>query len=348
MVDVRRRAQSLHKRARCEWHLSQANGHSRAGIRRSECSFGSLEHGHYDRLTRVVCACPRSTAVLDVAVAAAGCGVVAGTRFWAWPAAGHPQRVLPRRRARTRGAVAGLDVVGARGLLRKHPARCLPRDAAVESGVPVSERLSKSLPRRPDATRRVVVDDAGLGDRRLRSGVGAVASTPAGAQRRVVSDDVAIRVEDVSKRFKLYRSGWSRVAEWLALPGRRAPEESWALRSVSFAVRRGECVGIIGPNGAGKSTLLKILTGAMWPSHGQVEVRGRVLSLIELGAGFNPELTGRQNVEYSARLLGLPPRLASGSLDEVERFAELGEYFDRPVKLYSSGMFVRLAFSLFS
>src|SRR5438105_7646052 len=160
-----------------------------------------------------------------------------------------------------------------------------------------------------------------------------------------MSDDTVVRVDHVSKGFKLYGSAWQRVADWLRLPGRKAPEEVWALWDVSFDVRQTECVGIIGPNGAGKTTLLKLLTGSMLSSTGRLETRGRVLSLLELGAGFNPELTGRQNISFSSRLLGLVPD--ARLMDEVERFAELGEYFDRAVKLYSSGMFVRLAFSLF-
>jgi ABC-type polysaccharide/polyol phosphate transport system ATPase subunit len=163
-----------------------------------------------------------------------------------------------------------------------------------------------------------------------------------------VKDDVVLRVEHLSKRFKLYTRSWDRVADWLAIPPRPRYREFWALRDVSFELCRGECLGIIGPNGAGKSTLLKLLTGALQQTSGRLDVHGRMLSLLELGTGFNPELTGRENIEYSARLLGFPARHAHERTDAIEEFAELGEYFDRPVKHYSTGMFVRLAFSLFS
>lgn len=163
-----------------------------------------------------------------------------------------------------------------------------------------------------------------------------------------MSGDIAVRAERLSKCFKVYARSWDRLADWLWVPPRPRYREFWALREVSFELRRGECLGIVGPNGAGKSTLLKILTGALHPTAGRLETRGQVLSLLELGTGFNPELTGRDNVEQSARLLGFPPGYAALWMAEIEGFAELGEYFDRPVKLYSSGMFVRLAFSLFS
>ena len=113
-------------------------------------------------------------------------------------------------------------------------------------------------------------------------------------------------------------------------------------------MRRGESLGIIGINGSGKSTLLKILSGAMHATAGTFAVEGRVLSLLELGTGLNPELTGRQNVINSSRLLAFPPGYAERKLVEIEAFAELGDFFDKPARLYSSGMFVRLAFSMFA
>ncbi len=125
-------------------------------------------------------------------------------------------------------------------------------------------------------------------------------------------------------------------------------QEFWALRDVSFEVRRGECLGIIGVNGAGKSTLLKILSRALYPTTGSFEVRGRLVSLLELGTGFQPELTGRQNVFQSAQLLGFPGRLRARPAGAILDFAQIGEFIDRPVRQYSSGMFVRLAFSLFA
>jgi ABC-type polysaccharide/polyol phosphate transport system ATPase subunit len=163
-----------------------------------------------------------------------------------------------------------------------------------------------------------------------------------------VNPDIVIEAHHLSKRFKIYASARRRLADWLHLPGGPRFVEFWAVRDISFELPRGQCLGIIGPNGAGKSTLLKLLTGVLTPTSGELERRGRVLSLLELGSDFNGELTGRQNVVESLQLLDVPAIRTTGYLDQIEAFAELGEYFDRPVKMYSSGMFVRLAFSLFS
>jgi lipopolysaccharide transport system ATP-binding protein len=157
----------------------------------------------------------------------------------------------------------------------------------------------------------------------------------------------AVEVSNLSKKYKIYHSPWHRALEYAHLARRRLHEENWALQDVSFSVAPGECFGIIGRNGSGKSTILKILAGAIGPTTGTFKIRGRVLALLELGAGFGPELTGRQNVVKTSMLLGLPNGYAKERLPEIEEFAELGEYFDRPIKTYSSGMFVRLAFSTF-
>ena len=159
---------------------------------------------------------------------------------------------------------------------------------------------------------------------------------------------VAVSVRDLSKRFKLYRHPWHRVLEWASLGTLRRHDEFWALRGVSFDVRRGECLGIVGVNGAGKSTLLKILSRALYPTTGAFEVRGRLVSLLELGTGFQPELTGRQNIFQSAQLLGFDEPYVRDRERAILDFAQLGEFIDRPVRQYSSGMFVRLAFSLFA
>ena len=160
--------------------------------------------------------------------------------------------------------------------------------------------------------------------------------------------EIVISVRDLSKRFKLYRSPRDRVVEWIT-GGRAVRHETfWALQGVSFDVARGECVGIIGVNGAGKTTLLKILSRALYPTAGQFEVKGRLVSLLELGTGFHPELTGRQNIFQSARLLGFPEAEVRARLPAILDFARIGEFIDQPVKQYSSGMFVRLAFSLFA
>ena len=161
--------------------------------------------------------------------------------------------------------------------------------------------------------------------------------------------DVMIRADALGKRFKIYPHPWGRLTEWLTRGAAKRHDDFWALRDVSFEVRRGESLGVIGVNGSGKSTLLKILSGAMYPTEGTFDVRAsRVLSLLELGTGVNPQLTGRQNVVNSARLLAFPPGYVSAKMDEIEAFAELGEFFDRPVRLYSSGMLVRLVFSMFA
>jgi len=152
----------------------------------------------------------------------------------------------------------------------------------------------------------------------------------------------------LGKRFKLYTNPWHRAFEWLTFGKVARHTDFWAIRDVSFSVKRGECVGILGPNGSGKSTLLKILSGALHATNGTYETTGRVLSLLELGTGLNHELTGRQNVLQGAELLGFPPGYAERKIIEIEAFAELGDFFDRPVKVYSSGMFVRLVFSMFA
>jgi ABC-type polysaccharide/polyol phosphate transport system ATPase subunit len=181
------------------------------------------------------------------------------------------------------------------------------------------------------------------------SGDVAVRGTPGarGPEVRAVSE-VVVSVRDLSKRFKLYRGPWDRLLEWASLGYRRRHEEFWALRDVTFEVRRGECLGVIGVNGAGKTTLLKILSRALYPTGGSFEVRGRLVSLLELGTGFQLDLTGRQNILQSAQLLGFSEAFVRDRLDAIMDFAQIGDFIDRPVRQYSSGMFVRLAFALFA
>lgn len=162
------------------------------------------------------------------------------------------------------------------------------------------------------------------------------------------TDNSIIHVADLSKKFRIYANPSGRLLEWASFGKRVCHEDFWALRDVCFDVRRGESLGIVGVNGSGKSTLLKILSGAMYPTAGVFDVRGRVLSLLELGTGLNPQLTGRQNVINSARLLAFEPAYAVDKMPQIEAFAELGEFFDRPIRIYSSGMMVRLAFSMFA
>ncbi|SKC63763.1 ABC transporter ATP-binding protein [Paraburkholderia hospita] len=179
------------------------------------------------------------------------------------------------------------------------------------------------------------------------------------------SEDTVIDVRNLSKRYEIYKTPRDRLKQ-LVLPRLQqtvnragvatrlvkpqpAPHyfrEFWALRDVSFNVRRGETLGVIGRNGSGKSTLLQILAGTLAPTAGEVEVNGRVAALLELGSGFNPEFSGRENVYLNGRILGLSQREIEERYDQIVEFADIGEFIDQPVMTYSSGMFVRLAFAV--
>jgi ABC-type polysaccharide/polyol phosphate transport system ATPase subunit len=160
--------------------------------------------------------------------------------------------------------------------------------------------------------------------------------------------EVAVDVVELSKRFRLYAHPWHRAAEWLSGGRPRRHTEFWALRDVSFRLERGEALGIVGPNGAGKSTLLKILSRALHPTSGRFDVRGRAVSLLELGTGFNPQLTGLENIRASARLFGFGEGYVRERLGDIVAFSELGDFIERPIQIYSTGMYVRLAFSMFA
>ena len=151
-------------------------------------------------------------------------------------------------------------------------------------------------------------------------------------------------VSHVGKAYKRYAGKWARMREWLI--GKPQHEQTWVLRDIDFAVSPGEAVGIVGVNGAGKSTLLKIITGTTQPTKGSVHTEGRVAALLELGMGFHPDFTGRQNVFMAGQLLGLQGDEIAACLPAIEAFAEIGDYIDRPVRTYSSGMQMRLAFSV--
>ncbi len=153
-----------------------------------------------------------------------------------------------------------------------------------------------------------------------------------------------LQVQNVSKVYRLYRRPADRLLELLPF-SRVAPSEFWALRDVSLTVERGEVLGVIGPNGSGKSTLLQIVSGILEPTRGRVVAHGRIAALLELGAGFNPEFSGRENVFLNGEILGIARRDMERVFPEIERFAEIGAFMDRPVKEYSTGMYVRLAFS---
>ncbi len=154
-----------------------------------------------------------------------------------------------------------------------------------------------------------------------------------------------VTVHGVSKVYRLYDRPADRIWEAVSLNRVRRHTDFWALRDVTLSVARGETLGIVGPNGCGKSTLLQIICGVLEPTSGRVVTQGRVAALLELGAGFNPEFTGRENVYLNGEILGLSRAEVDSALPEIERFADIGEFLDRPVKTYSSGMYVRLAFS---
>lgn len=155
-----------------------------------------------------------------------------------------------------------------------------------------------------------------------------------------------ISVSNLGKAYKGYPTRWSRLLEWLDPWGRSRHQLHWVLKGLNFTVHPGEAVGIIGVNGAGKSTLLKMIAGTAKPTTGCVQTTGRVVALLELGMGFHPEFTGRQNVVMSGQLLGYSSAEIDALMPAIESFAEVGGYIDEPVRVYSSGMQMRLAFSV--
>ena len=160
-----------------------------------------------------------------------------------------------------------------------------------------------------------------------------------------IDREIAISLKNVSKCFKRYEHPGDRLKE-LLFPGKNRSQEFWALRDINLEVTKGETLGIVGRNGSGKSTLLQIIAGTLTPTTGEVNVNGRISALLELGSGFNPEFTGRQNVFFNGRLLGLKQEEIESKFDEIAAFADIGDFLDQPVKTYSSGMFVRLAFAV--
>jgi ABC-type polysaccharide/polyol phosphate transport system ATPase subunit len=159
-----------------------------------------------------------------------------------------------------------------------------------------------------------------------------------------MGEEIAISLNNVSKCFRRYDRPVDKLKE-IILPNKNYSQEFWALRDISFQVMKGETVGIIGRNGAGKSTLLQLICGTLTPTNGVVEVNGRISALLELGSGFNPEFTGRENVQMNGAIMGLSKTEVEERFDKIAAFADIKDFIDRPVKTYSSGMYVRLAFA---
>ena len=155
-----------------------------------------------------------------------------------------------------------------------------------------------------------------------------------------------ITVSKLGKAYKQYPTRWSRLAEWVSPSHKARHSLKWVLQDINFTVNPGEALGIIGINGAGKSTLLKMITGTTQPTTGGVHITGRVAALLELGMGFHPEFTGRQNAYMAGQLLGMSAEEITKLMPEIEAFAEIGDYMDQPVRVYSSGMQMRLAYSV--
>ena len=155
-----------------------------------------------------------------------------------------------------------------------------------------------------------------------------------------------LRIQNLGKAYKRYFSHWARLAEWCLPSSRPRHHVHWALQDVNCEVQHGEAIGIVGMNGAGKSTLLKIIAGTTQPTTGIIEMNGRVAALLELGMGFHPDFTGRQNVVMAGQLFGFLVDEIQTLLPEIESFAEIGDYIDQPVRTYSSGMLMRLAFAV--
>lgn len=155
-----------------------------------------------------------------------------------------------------------------------------------------------------------------------------------------------IKIEDVWKKFKIYHDRGTTLKEKILYRDRNRYEEKWVLKNINLTIKKGETLALIGENGSGKSTLLKLLSRIIYPNKGQIEISGKVSSLLELGAGFHPDMTGRENIYINASIFGLNKSEIDGKLDEIIGFSELSEFIDNPVRTYSSGMYMRLAFSV--
>lgn len=161
-----------------------------------------------------------------------------------------------------------------------------------------------------------------------------------------MKEENVIVVKDLKKKFKVYYDKGSSLKERILFWKRNEYEERWVLNGISFSIKKGEAVGLIGKNGCGKSTTLKLLTRIIYPTEGTIEIKGRVSSLLELGAGFHPDMSGRENIYINASIFGLTKKEIDERLDDIIAFSELEEFIDNPVRTYSSGMYMRLAFSV--
>jgi lipopolysaccharide transport system ATP-binding protein len=160
-----------------------------------------------------------------------------------------------------------------------------------------------------------------------------------------MDSDIAISISNISKCFKLYEQPVDRLKD-LLLPTKVRSRDFWALRDINAEIAQGQTIGFVGQNGSGKSTLLQLIVGTLTPTTGQIQTRGRIAALLELGSGFNPEFTGRQNVFFNGRVLGLTQAEIEARFDQIAAFADIGDMLEQPVKTYSSGMFIRLAFAV--
>jgi len=161
-----------------------------------------------------------------------------------------------------------------------------------------------------------------------------------------MKEENIIEVKDLTKKFKIYYDKGRMLKEKVLFRNRNRYEEHWVLKGISFEIKKGEAVGLVGHNGCGKSTTLKLLTRIIYPDAGSIEMKGRVSSLLELGAGFHPDMSGRENIYINASIFGLSKKEIDMRINDIIEFSELGEYIDNPVRTYSSGMYMRLAFSV--
>jgi len=162
----------------------------------------------------------------------------------------------------------------------------------------------------------------------------------------ILTHETAIKVYNVAKKFNVYYDRAPSLKEKILFRNRNRYETRWVLNDISFEVEKGGAVGIIGQNGCGKSTLLKLLTQIMYPDNGSIDIKGRIASLIELGAGFHPDMSGRENIFTNASIFGLTRKEINSRVEDIIDFSEIREYIDNPVRTYSSGMYMRLAFSV--